>query len=175
MFTLAICGAVAATDKTNETVTTDSSSNSSAMPQPSDHVTQDITQLADPANFQSGSAIYVNGVTGDDAWDGEAPVWDGVHGPKKTINAGIDVVDTGGTVYVAAGTYNESVIIMRKTNLEATGTVNITGSGSGNGVEFPFTYGVLWRADGGMRLQYIWVGLWHLYPNWIPHDHWKHH
>ena len=35
--------------------------------------------------------IYVNGTTGDDAWDGLCETWDGgTCGPKETIQAGID-------------------------------------------------------------------------------------
>ena len=48
---------------------------------------------------------YVNGTTGDDSWDGLAPEWDGEHGPKKTIQAVIDVAAAGAIVTVADGTY----------------------------------------------------------------------
>ena len=61
---------------------------------------------------EAATPIYVNGATGNVAWDGEAPVWDGTHGPKKTILAGINVVDPGGTVHVAAGTYNLSTTLI---------------------------------------------------------------
>ena len=50
------------------------------------------------------NTIYVNGTTGDDAWDGLCEVWDGgTCGPKATIQAGIDAA--GGTVVVADGIY----------------------------------------------------------------------
>ena len=37
--------------------------------------------------------VYVNGVAGDDTWDGRCEVWDGsACGPKATIQAGINSV-----------------------------------------------------------------------------------
>jgi len=30
---------------------------------------------------------YVDDSNGNDAWDGLAQIWDGMHGPKKTIKA----------------------------------------------------------------------------------------
>ena len=51
--------------------------------------------------------FYVNDAAGNNLWDGLAPVWDGVHGPKKTIQAGVDATVTGWiyTVLVAEGFY----------------------------------------------------------------------
>jgi len=55
----------------------------------------------------AAKTYYVNGVTGDDAYDGMAAAWDGVHGPKATIQAGIDaaVGGWGYAVLVADGVY----------------------------------------------------------------------
>lgn len=39
------------------------------------------------------TTYYVNQVNGNDLYDGLAPVYDGTHGPKKTIQAGIDVAN----------------------------------------------------------------------------------
>jgi len=72
--------------------------------------------------------VYVNDVTGNDAYDGEAAVFDGIHGPKKTIQAGINTVADSGTVYIAAGTYKGSGNI----NLDIYKSINIQGSSKEN-------------------------------------------
>jgi len=55
--------------------------------------------------FATAGTIYVNGTTGNDAWDGLCEVWDGgTCGPKLTIRAAIDAANWG-TVIVADGTY----------------------------------------------------------------------
>ena len=49
--------------------------------------------------------IYVDAADGFDFWDGRAPAWDGVHGPKQTIQAGIAAAGSGDAVIVAQGSY----------------------------------------------------------------------
>lgn len=50
--------------------------------------------------------IYVNGTTGNDKWTGLCREWNGGDcGPKKTIQAGVDVTKDRDTVLVADGTY----------------------------------------------------------------------
>ena len=41
-------------------------------------------------SFSYTATYYVNGTTGNDTYDGLAETWDGTHGPKKTIQAGIN-------------------------------------------------------------------------------------
>ncbi len=48
---------------------------------------------------------YVNGVSGNDAYDGQSPVFDGVHGPRRTIQAAIDAALDNHTIEVAPGAY----------------------------------------------------------------------
>jgi len=72
-------------------------------------------------SVSAATPIYVDAATGNDAWDGQAPVWDGVHGPKQTIAAGISVVDASGTVQIAAGTYNEAVTVNKSLTMQGAG------------------------------------------------------
>lgn len=60
-------------------------------------------------------SVYVNGTSGNDAWDGTSPthIASGV-GPKKTIKSGVAAVATGATVNIAEGTYKEHGIILKK-------------------------------------------------------------
>jgi predicted outer membrane repeat protein len=68
----------------------------------------EITHATNPVHPDNVQRMYyVNGSTGDDAYDGLAPTWDGVHGPKQTIQAGLDATVDGWSyiVEVAEGTY----------------------------------------------------------------------
>jgi hypothetical protein len=87
-----------------------------------------------------GGTVYVNGTTGSDAWSGLCEVWDGgTCGPKKTIQAGINVAAAGDVVQVADGTYtgmgNRSLdfggknITVRSANSSAACIVDCQGSG----------------------------------------------
>ena len=52
----------------------------------------------------SGGVIYVN-THGNDSWNGQSPVWDGLNGPKKSIKNATGIVNKGGTVNIANGKY----------------------------------------------------------------------
>jgi len=80
-------------------------------PDPDGDGRNDGQEIADGTNpFHPDNAektYYVNDATGSDAYDGLAAAWDGTHGPKLTIQAGIDSTITGWdyVVQVADGTY----------------------------------------------------------------------
>jgi predicted outer membrane repeat protein len=60
------------------------------------------------------SQIYVN-PSGNDNYNGEYAVWvRGDDGPKQTIKNAVGTVDTGGTVKLADGTYNEHDITISR-------------------------------------------------------------
>ena len=51
--------------------------------------------------------IYVDGVNGNDDWDGLCETWDGgTCGPKKTIQAGVDVAENSDEVILADAVYS---------------------------------------------------------------------
>ncbi len=58
--------------------------------------------------------MFVNRSTGNDSWDGLASVWDGVHGPKDTIQSAIDYSSDGDIIQIAPGIYNEDIDMLNK-------------------------------------------------------------
>jgi len=56
------------------------------------------------ASLQANT-FYVNGILGSDTWDGLAPVWDGVHGPKKMICTAVNTAAPNDEIRVADGVY----------------------------------------------------------------------
>jgi len=76
----------------------------------------------------AASDIYVDGILGNNAWPGDTPT-----SPVKTIQTGVNIVDAGGTVHVAGGTYIESIAITNPVALVSTANPTIAPS-SGNAV-----------------------------------------
>jgi parallel beta-helix repeat protein len=87
---------------------------------------------------RAASPIYVrpdghdtlcNGTTNDPYPGSGGP---GLNCALKTIQSGVDLVDFGGTVNVAAGTYTENVAISRDLTLEGAGTTDTIMDGGGS-------------------------------------------
>jgi len=95
----------------------------------------------------AGTAFYVSAGGGDASWDGRAPAWDGVHGPKRTIQAAINVSADGDIVIAAPGTYVENVKFLGKAvtvrsqepaSWAVVESTIIDGNGTGSCVEFEY-------------------------------------
>lgn len=82
---------------------------------------------------------YVDGVAGNDGYNGLAPEFDGVNGPKATLNGVEDTpVVAGDLVHIKAGVYREML------------TVDVSG-GAGSPVEYRGDYaGAVWPGAGGV-------------------------
>jgi nitrous oxidase accessory protein NosD len=70
------------------------------------------------------TVCYVNGATGNNSFGGDTPAT-----AKKTIQAAVSQVSSGGTVNVAAGTYHEDVTISKSLSLIGAGIDNSIVSG----------------------------------------------
>jgi parallel beta-helix repeat protein len=77
---------------------------------------------------------YVNGVTGNDSWDGSSSTWiSGLIGPMKTIQVAVNSIESNGTVVVATGTYLENVVLDKLVQIinGGSGVVNVHASNTG--------------------------------------------
>ncbi|HEY5144241.1 MAG TPA: NosD domain-containing protein [Solirubrobacteraceae bacterium] len=74
------------------------------------------------------TTCYVNGTTGNDAFGGDTPAT-----AKRTIQAAVSQVGSGGTVQVAAGTYDEDVAVATPLRLVGAGASTTTIRGVAGG------------------------------------------
>lgn len=96
-------------------------------------------------------AIYVDGSTGNDNYDGSSPVFEGGNaGPKATIQAGVDATPADGICSVAAGIYQEAIVMKDGVILQGAGPGEtiIDGGGIGNvitigAIDIPSTNAVI--------------------------------
>jgi autotransporter family porin len=77
-------------------------------------------------DVSAASPIYVS-TLGNNSWNGQNSSWINgtLNGPKATIKNATGTVSSGGTVYIAKGTYNENNITINK-------NMTIVGSGQDN-------------------------------------------
>jgi parallel beta-helix repeat protein len=67
-------------------------------------------------------AAFVDPVDGDDGYDGRSSKHTGGEaGPKRTIQAGLDVTPPGGICHVAPGSYPENIVIQKDVTLAGAG------------------------------------------------------
>jgi nitrous oxidase accessory protein NosD len=66
------------------------------------------------------TVCYVDDATGNDTFGGDTPA-----SAKKTIQAAVNQVTPGGTVHVAAGTYEENVIVNKSVTISGAGASTI--------------------------------------------------
>jgi nitrous oxidase accessory protein NosD len=101
----------------------------------------------DPNDAASPSRVYfVNAQTGNDAWDGTSSTYNGgTDGPKRTIQAMIEVARTPAIIRVAAGTYVENLALRPNIALLGEGAEAsvIVAANTGNVVAFDGVAGVV--------------------------------
>lgn len=86
------------------------------------------------------SQLYVSN-TGSDAWNGQAPSWNGVDGPKQTIKNAANTVSDGGTINIENGTYNENDISVFSKNVNFVGSSKTKTIVNGNQISRIFSVG----------------------------------
>lgn len=102
-----------------------------------------VDVLRHNADDVSGNVIYVDAATGDDGRPGQSADVLVCNGPLRTITAALARVNDGGTVYVAAGTYDDVPMIDRPVTLVGDGTTTLGGhvTVSGSAVEGAAAHG----------------------------------
>ena len=86
----------------------------------------------------AANTIYVNGSSGNDSDTGTS--WEHA---KATIQNGTNTVNSGGTVYVANGTYKEHIILNKSLNLTGGSQTNTVIDGTRNGTVITINPGMI--------------------------------
>ncbi len=88
-------------------------------------------------NVSAASPIYVN-THGNDTWNGlNSTYTGGYNGPKATIGNATGTVKSGGTVYIASGTYNENnIAIYNNMTIKGANRINTIINGNNFGSVF---------------------------------------
>lgn len=91
----------------------------------------------DNVSAASSSTIYVS-TQGNDNWNGlYAKYTSGNNGPKATVKKAVSTVASGGTVYIASGTYKENQISINKNmTINGAGQTKTIINGGGSGQVF---------------------------------------
>lgn len=100
-----------------------------------------------PVSADTG-VIYVNDSSGNDSWDGQADVWDGVtSGPKKSIKNATGSVSDGGIVNIANGVYsgenNNNITLNKNITIQGQSREGTIIDGTGASCIFIITNGTI--------------------------------
>ena len=99
--------------------------------------TPDSVSLAEQFEIEDRILHFVDGHPG--VFDGFVETVDGnayvTTVQNGSIQRGVDVVDLGGTVNVAAGTYNENIIVNRSVTVDGQGVGTVVNAGTGIGFD----------------------------------------
>jgi predicted outer membrane repeat protein len=95
----------------------------------------------------ANTSVYVN-THGNNSWDGLNAKWNGTSGPKATITNATGTVTSGGTVYVASGTYKENKININK-------NMSIIGSNQINTIIYGTNTGPIFNILSGSKVNIL--------------------
>lgn len=88
--------------------------------------------LTNSDTSSASSVLYVNSASGNNNYDGSSPTFlGGLKGPKKTIKSAITELESGGTIYVAKGTYKEYLNLTKNVRLIGANQKNTILDGKG--------------------------------------------
>jgi len=75
---------------------------------------EELAQGTSPSDPKSKRVLYVDQAIGSDAYTGRFKSVSGVDGPKKTINAALEISEPGDVIRVSGGVYKENVFLWGK-------------------------------------------------------------